>query len=65
MTTDIPLNLLCYIVSLHQTTTYDVSSFNFDELCYIVSLHQTTTLKAVMDKYITVVLYRLSTSNHN
>ena len=34
---------LCYIVSLHQTTTHPKCSPCDWQLCYIVSLHQTTT----------------------
>ena len=39
----LPAALLYYIVSLHQTTTWDNLSCSRNWLYYIVSLHQTTT----------------------
>ena len=56
---------LSYIVFLHQTTTPYYRACKNQILSYIVFLHQTTTVRAWYVWILFIVLYRLSTSNHN
>ena len=56
---------LSYIVFLHQTTTVCAWGAERTRLSYIVFLHQTTTRTPHISSAFPIVLYRLSTSNHN
>ena len=56
---------LSYIVFLHQTTTMAQLMAAILRLSYIVFLHQTTTKGWHIPQPLHIVLYRLSTSNHN
>jgi len=57
--------VVLYPVFLHQTTTLQQSSCHGSSLSYILFLHQTTTLPSYNITLISVVLYLVSTSNHN
>ena len=61
-------HMLYYIVSLHQTTTFNLDLINGKKLYYIVSLHQTTTTLSLVQNltklYYIVSLHQTTTTRN-